>query len=63
MRKRISIASIIVIFAAVLAAATAGSALASGGVSIEQGNSWDVFQPNPANPGDTVNVTVTTLQT
>jgi hypothetical protein len=47
---------------AVVAFAFAGSALASGGVSIEQGNDWNVFQPNPVNPGDQMNVSITTFQ-
>jgi hypothetical protein len=45
-----------------LACVFANGALASGGVSIEQGNSWDVFSPNPINPGDLTSVSVTTFQ-
>jgi hypothetical protein len=55
--KRIFILAI-----AVMAFAYTGTALASGGVSIEQGNDWNALQPNPANPGDQLSVTVTTFQ-
>jgi hypothetical protein len=40
----------------------AATSAAAGGVSIEQGNPWNGFQPDPAQPGGTVNVTVTTFQ-
>lgn len=46
------------LFAGTAAAANPGT----GGVSIETGNSYDVFQPIPVPPGGTTHITVTTFQ-